>query len=134
MEIRVNIPQNDYVQPTEVREEIVQKICDVFLDRRGGGYYNVFHPFCDGCYRAAHRGLLSFKGSNKPFEFGTPDSSYDYIRIHGCEMKAAFEVLIKAGYHMFRIYDYDSWMGYICDQKPFRQGATEVRSFDDFID
>lgn len=32
MEIRVNIPQNDYVQPTEVREDVVQKICDVVFD------------------------------------------------------------------------------------------------------
>lgn len=31
MEIKVNIPQNDYVQPTEVREEVVQAICNAFL-------------------------------------------------------------------------------------------------------
>lgn len=31
MEITVNIPKNDYVQPTEVRQEVVQYICDAFL-------------------------------------------------------------------------------------------------------
>lgn len=31
MEIKVNIPQNDYVEPTEVREEVIQAICDAFL-------------------------------------------------------------------------------------------------------
>lgn len=33
MEIKVNIPQNDYVQPTEVRENVVQAICNAFLSK-----------------------------------------------------------------------------------------------------
>lgn len=49
-------------------------------------------------------------------------------------MKAAFKVLRSAGYHMFRIYKYGSWMGYICDKKPFIQDAEEVTTFNDFID
>ena len=31
MEIKVNIPANDYVQPTEIRQEVVQQICDIIL-------------------------------------------------------------------------------------------------------
>ena len=101
MEIRVNIPQNDYIQPTEVREDVVQKICDVFLDNRTGYYHNIFHPVNDGGYRVRTLGL----------------------RIH-----------IKAGYHMYRVYEYGSWMGYACDKKPHYEGNTEVFEFNDFID
>lgn len=42
MEIKVNIPQNDYVQPTEVREEVVQAICNAFLSN---SCWDIFHPF-----------------------------------------------------------------------------------------
>lgn len=30
-ELMIKITPNDYVQPTEVREDVVQKICDVLL-------------------------------------------------------------------------------------------------------
>ena len=53
-------------------------------------------------------------------------------------MKAAFEALRKAGYHMFRVRYYGSWMGYVAYEKPyFRDGdtvGTEVTEFTDFID
>lgn len=42
MEIKVNIPQNDYVQPTEVREEVVQAICNAFLSNKLLGYFSSF--------------------------------------------------------------------------------------------
>lgn len=134
MEIKINIPENDYIQPTEVREDVVQKICDVFLDRRGGCYHNAFHPNSDGRCRTRDLGLRLYKGTNKAYEFTTSAASGEFIRIHGVEMKAAFRALVSAGYHMYRVYEYGTWMGYICDKKPYYQGGTEVREFTDFID
>lgn len=140
MEIKVNIPQNDYIQPTDVREDVVQKICDVFLDRRGGSIHNVFHPVSDGCYRVRTLGLRVHKSDGKAYDFNSsPLSCDEFIKFHGSEMKAAFEALIKAGYHMFKIYEYGSWMGYVCDKKPQYHTyngtwGTEVTSFTDFID
>lgn len=128
MEIKVNIPQNDYVQPTEVREEVVQAICSAFL---ANNCWNIFHPFSgsnNGCRPATRRISLS----NPCFRGHATDK--DMVRIHGCEIKAAFNALIKAGYHMYKVYDYGSWMGYACDKKPFREGAFEVFTFNDFID
>lgn len=49
-------------------------------------------------------------------------------------MKAAFKALRNAGYHMFLIYEYGLWKGYICDKKPFIQDGEEVTTFNDFID
>lgn len=138
MEIKVNIPQNDYTQPTEIRENVVQMICDVFLDRRAGWYHNVFHPVSDGNYRTRHKGLRVHKSSGKAWKFATNandcSKNEEFIGIRGCEMKAAFNALIKAGYYMFEVFEYDTWKGYICDNKPFYENGTQVFTFCDFID
>lgn len=135
MEIRVNIPQNDYIQPTEVREDVVQKICDVFLDRRGGYYHNVFHPYSDNGYRIRTLGVvIGRSGHANSFGYKADFAHETIIKFHGVEMKAAFQALIIAGYHMYRVYECGSWMGYICSEKPFLKDGTEVKEFNDFID
>lgn len=134
MEIKISIPKNDYVQPTEVRADVVQKICDVFLNRRGGAYHDIFHPFHENSYRRRTIGVVMRSG--KAIEFsnkGVCDGD-TWVRFNGEEMKAAFKALIEAGYHMYRVYEYGSWMGYICDKKPYCQDGVEVHSFNDFID
>lgn len=50
------------------------------------------------------------------------------------KLKLLFKALRKAGYHMYQVYEYGSWMGYICDKKPFHNGGREVVAFYDFID
>jgi hypothetical protein len=89
MEIRVNIPQNDYIQPTEVREDVVRKICDVFLDNRTGYYHNIFHPVNDGGYRVRTLGLRIHKKSGRAYEFDHKAlfDSDDFVKFHGSEMK-----------------------------------------------
>ncbi len=135
MEIKINIPQNTYTQPTEVRPEVVQGICDSFL---ADNCWTIFHPGNDGGYRQATHYIV--KGiKEKHFSSFTRKDRIDEkkeigIRVHGVEMKAAFEALQKAGYYMFRIYEYGSWMGYICRNKPYYEGGTRVKTFDDFID
>lgn len=76
------------------------------------------------------------KRSGKAYGFGDHEAfdSDVNIRFNGEEMKAAFKALRNAGYHMFRIYEYGSWKGYICDKKPFIQDGEEVTTFNDFID
>lgn len=135
MEIRVNIPQNDYIQPTEVREDVVQKICDVFLNRRGGYCHDVFHPYSENGYRVRTLGVvISKNGHANAFGYKADLEGETIIKFHGTEMEAAFQALIKAGYHMYRVYEYGSWMGYVCDKKPHYEGNTEVFEFNDFID
>lgn len=141
MEIKINIQKNDYVQPTEVREEIVQKICDFFLPN-SYGCSPVFHPSNDGAYRDATLWISReiSKSSGKEVLCGPMSYSraerYDKnpTKIHGVEVSAAFEALRRAGYYMFRIYEYNSWMGYMCSKKPFVKGGVQVTEFTDFID
>ena len=133
MEITVNIPKNDYVQPTEVRQEVVQYICDAFLSTC---VWRIFHPERQSAYRgktlfvmvSKRRGTANGNGGNAAHDRD------EKIRKNGEEMKAAFKALRNAGYHMFRIYEYGSWKGYICDKKPFIQDGEEVTTFNDFID
>lgn len=128
MEIKVNIPKNDYVQPTEVRQEVVQALCEAFLKRT---CWRVFHPFNgsnNGCRPANMYISLQFPS------FEPCDNTKSCVKIRGCEVDAAFKALRKAGYHMYQVYQYGSWMGYVCDKKPFYNGGREVVAFYDFID
>lgn len=133
----IQIKKNDYVQPTEVREEVVQGICEAFLCRSG---WSIFHPFSDGAYRGRSQYIIRHKRDKEFYGFYMrPFDGEEGVKFNGAEMKRAFEELIKAGYYMFRVYQYGTWMGYICHKKPYapdcyKDGAVNVTSFDDFID
>lgn len=145
----IQIKKNNYIQPAEVRENVVQAICEAFIAQyvRCKGCNQVYHPFSEGAYRRAAR----FVARNKEYDGQNHykvDGLYDRFENHlddseegmiftGAEMKRAFEELIKAGYYMFRIWEYGFWMGYICSDKPFyhhKYGAEEVYVFSDRID
>lgn len=132
MEIKINIPQNDYVQPTEVRQEVVQGICESFLRN---GVRSIFHPFGDGRYRNRSKYIVRHKGSKTYYGFHNEAfSDEECAKFNGAEMKAAFYALRNAGYHMFRVYEYGTWLGYQCSKKPYMERGEEVYDFNDFID
>lgn len=138
MEIKVNIPKNDYVQPTEVRQEVVQAICEAFLKRTASC---ILHPTTEGNRGARVRTLYVMRQNGKGIGFASGPDSYwienygrEYIRMNGVEVKIAFKALRDAGYHIFRIYRYGTWIGYVCDKKPYRENGSEVYEFTDFID
>ena len=124
MEIKVNIPANDYVQPTEVRQEVVQQICDIILEK----YIDT-----DNNVRFTDENPVLFIGkryfSNIKFE------DY-YIRVRGCEMNAAFQALIQAGYYIYGYYNV-TWQEhtYQFSKKPVYKGSSHhVQGFTSFID
>ena len=129
----INIPKNDYKVETEVRENVVQAICEAFLF---DGTWSCFHPYENGMYRYSTIYVVKHKNSQTYYGFkSSVDSEFDEgIRIRGSEMKEAFKVLIKHGYYMFRIRDYHTWIGYICSKKPYVDGGQRVTEFNDFID
>lgn len=133
MEIKVNIPANDYVQPTKPRPEVVQAICEAFIVHNAFG---IFHPFSENVYRQATLLVEVRDGKGVSFLNRKWKSREDdiYYRIYGVEMKAAFDALIKAGYHLFEVYEYGSWKGYVCERKPYHPKGKEVFQFTDFID
>jgi hypothetical protein len=128
----ITIKKNTYEIPTEIREEAVQAICDAFLTRC---CWSTFHPFSEGCYRRATKYVLANSdGKWYGFHYEPFSSSESKINITGVEMREAFKELRKAGYHIFRVYEFGSWMGYKVSDKPYLQGGSEVTDFNDFID
>lgn len=131
MKITVDIPKNDYVQPTEVRQEVVQYICEAFLSNWTFGIFHQNANIVKTQYvRVSKNGKVQGFVSN----INVSDNDY-YFLFNGDEMKAAFKVLREAGYHMFRVCACGgAWMGYICKKKPFSPNGEEVTTFNDFID
>ena len=135
MEIKINIPQNTYSVPTEIRQEVVQAICETFL---AGNCWTTFHPFHSGRRNATKCVWLR---NGKGVAFGDKSSTFHgdtFYEIRGCEMQSAFKVLIEAGYHIFRIYEYGDWFGYKVDKKPYfrywDRECSQAYEFTDFID
>lgn len=131
MEITINIPKNTYSVPTEIRQEVVQAICEAFLNDM------TFFPNYHGrCGRHRYVAKHDFGGGHGGFYFEEkPDGVYvsKSYRIHGCEMQTAFKILIDAGYHIFRLCGSG---GYKMSKKPHLDydHGSEVYEFTDFID
>ena len=123
MEIKVNIPSNDYVQPTEIRQDVVQRICDIILKHYLDSSNEV---------RFTDENAVLFIGTrticNREFE--------GFTRIHGCEMNAAFQALKQAGYYIYGTYNV-TWREhtYNFSKKPVYNGSSHhVENFTSFID
>lgn len=83
MEITLSIPQNKWAKPTEVRQEVVQAICDAFL--KGSWWY----PYVEWL----NKEKCEF-AKNSPWS----NERHHYIKFHEVEMHTAFKALRKAGY------------------------------------
>lgn len=139
MEIKINIPANDYVQPTEVRQEVVQSICEEIVKNMG---YEVFKERgfdiklkpTSGFYQL----YINFYKDGKCAGFkNSGDSTYsDPIRIRTEEMKTAFEVLQNAGYFIYGSKNVTTnVVTYVFSKKPMRGNIpAEKIDFTEFID
>lgn len=137
----IEIPKNEYVQPSEVREEVVQAICEAFIFGIADGTYHPFsgsnngsRPATQFVYKPTRKGLQPKWGFKSSRYLDPTDISY---KIRGVEMKQAFQELIKAGYYMFKIWRYGSWLGYVCHRNPFYFNdvrSERVESFNERID
>lgn len=130
----IQIQKNTYEAPTEIREEVVQAICDAFLRKCA---WSTFRPQTVSLYR---RATLLVIGHENGEWYGFNDHPFSEreksFRIRGVEMKAAFKELRKAGYHIFRVSmsGRNPWPGYVVSGKPYMDNGTEVFEFTDFID
>lgn len=136
MEITLNIKPNTYQVPNEVREFAVQALCDYLLDDYGAR--NVFHPKTDSCYRRQNIYVKKSKKTNKWVGCGdwawAERESVESTSLRTCEVQAAFKALIANGYHIFRVYSYGCWLGYVVSPKPHYDDGTKVSEFTEFID
>lgn len=102
MEIKINIPKNNYKEPTEVRQEVVQDICNYIIrhleytDAVGITVYDSNYHNAGLWYRRS----TNFRGETCIMITNSVKSSETdkYVRVRGCEMQAVFDAMIAAGY------------------------------------
>lgn len=131
MELKLNIPENTYQKPIEVRPEVVQLICDALMKCRD--IMHCYHPKDEGYYRKAH----DYVSNNGCFVDRDDKHKYDnkdLYTIRTIEMQYAFNAIIKAGWHIFKYYAYGSWVGFFVKSTDYDDNAVEVKSFEIRLD
>jgi len=143
MEIKVNIPKNDYVQPKEVRAKVVQDMCNHIIYRMNNslekGFYTLrirdysdssaeVHIFYDSSAMTKTSGIVTSKIDKEQYPF--------CVKVRTCEMKAVFKAIQKAGYHIFGSHCItDNVHTYVFTTKPVLDGRVAKKiDFSLFID
>jgi hypothetical protein len=101
MEITLTIPQNKWAKPTEVRQEVVQLICDTFL--KGETWYSLY----DAIVKSRYWDKMEF-GNNENYGYNCSRKSEKIVKFHECEMRMAFTALQEAGWYFKAFYCYGS--------------------------
>jgi hypothetical protein len=137
MEIKINIPANDYVQPTEVRENVVQMICSHIIGcmERSAWVedtYDLTIRHKDWSYRL----FMNLRKDGSVSGFSNEEkSTYGQIRVHTSEMQAVFTAIQDAGYHIFGWSYTTGEKKYIFTKKPVYNNRKASRmEFTEFID
>jgi hypothetical protein len=129
--MNIRIKKNDYVQPTEVRERIVQDICDIMLSYTDKSLPLTVFAKDNALYLGTTK-----DGQYKTVTHATSNSIYDCVRIHGTEMDAAFKAFQDAGYFIYPEKDKKTRnTTYRFSKKPVLWGVqSKTVEFDMFID
>lgn len=129
--MKIRIKKNDYVQPTEVREDVVQDICDVMMDYTEKSLPMTVFVKDNALYLGTSK-----DGLYKTVTHSTSNSIYNCVRIHSTEMDAAFKAFQDAGYHIYADKDKKTRnVTYRFSKKPVFWGiASKTIEFDMFID
>ena len=134
MEIKINIPQNNYVRPTEVREDVVQMICDSLL------HYQLDHESAHDVEFSHEDPMLALRiyGYKRPVLEGGHRRTLLHpevdIVVRSCEMKAAFTALQDAGYYIYPYRHNGHYSFHLCSRPVYCERMLERVEFNLFID
>lgn len=127
MEIKINIPKNDYKYPTEVRESVVEQVCK-----------HIINTTCDNNFND----FILVKDEN-PCVYYKPNVQYAFncvpsngsIRLTTIEMKSVFTALQDAGYYIFHERFSNCESKFHFTKKPYyKNRKCERIEFNAFID
>lgn len=124
------IPQNDWKPSEEIRENVVQDICNSFLN---GTIYAIFRPYNTSAYRRRTNGLMYFKGNLHGFSDRPIGDDYKLVKFTSKELNAAIKCLVKAGWHVFYS-DNNGWPWIKCSKYPYLDNAREITEWTEFFD
>jgi len=136
MEITINIPKNEFQKPTEIRQEVVQGICDYIIkgikkNCWGEGTMRITLEHNDWVY------VLYLDTFDNGIRMVSPYTrgGVEQTRIHGVEMQAAFDALQDAGYYIYSCMFTTGEHRYTFTTKPVYDGRRAERmNFTEFID
>lgn len=134
-DMEIKIVQNDYVQPTEVRKDVVQTLCDIMCSFLDVPRSITIHAKQAELYVGKSK-LAEPQGENPIVTRSTLNKSYEYTRVHSCEMEEAFKVFQDAGYFIYLERDKKTKSStYRFSKKPVLDGVQNKNlEFDVFID
>ena len=138
MEIKISVPENTYVIPTEVRQDVVQDICSHIIKWMRDGSYEISYSE-SSCklpeiylFRrtdGSTSGIASYNDGRQEQAGG------EAIKVRSVEMKAVFEAMQNAGYYIYAWYVTDGTHRYNFNIRPHFYGMDAKRiDFDGFID
>lgn len=135
MEIKINIPANNYVQPTEIREEIVQKFCEHVIQYMDGpSYYENGYTINVRTYLYKPEVYLNFKESGVTCSITNCRAtdlelrSGKSVKVRTVEMKAIFEVMQNAGYFIFGSENTSGVYSYNFNRRNYYNGRYATRT------
>jgi hypothetical protein len=96
--MKYTIKPNDYVAPTEIREEVVQRLINYYIGHLNSGW-NEFCP--NSCWRNHHS--IGYRKGQLELVGGATILAHeitDILKIRTCEMKEFFKVWLSNGYYI----------------------------------
>ena len=121
----LNIPPNNFTEDTRCDESVVQGICNAFL---ADNAWHIYHPFSEGAYRQRDA-YVEMKGGAF-VSWREAEGKQGYAKFTNAEMDLAVEELKKAGYYLYRRYDYGSWVAYFFSPKPYLDPSYRAERVD----
>jgi len=126
----IKIQKNDYVQPTEVRQGIVQDICDILINR----YVNENNGMSFDITKLKTPELYIVPKRNKTEAYFSRFEEESKDRVRTCEMEEAFKILQDNGYFIFERIRTDEIVYFFSKKPYFKNQYAKREHFNVFID
>lgn len=129
----LNIPNNNYKSPSEIREEVVNSIINAFLDgdnssaQFGKEQRNIYIPYIDN--RSFHRFVRTeiVNGTEYNWFTNIVTKGNNYVHFNGCELLKALRILQEHGFYIFHLKKKDYFKfdldGFMVSKKNYVNGG-----------
>lgn len=121
----IKLQKNTYVQPTEVREEVVQKLVDrIYKDMSyPESDWRTFITIFNKCYLNENNGLIITQENG---------GKQQRTRLRGCEIQAAIDIFNDKGYYVYER-ETNGSLSYVFCNRP-KYGVKPKPTLSKFID
>lgn len=126
----IKIQKNNYVQPAEVRQDVLQDICDIITNR----YVNDINGMSFDISKLRTPELYIVSKRNKTDAYFSRFEEESKDRVRTCEMEEAFNILQDNGYFIFEEIRTDEIVYFFSKKPYFKNQYAKRQHFKVFID